>query len=125
LAARIGDADPAASKVAPAALARLVAMVRAREVTPGAAKQVLDRLVEQGGDPQAIVEAEGLGAIGGADELGEIVRRALASDPDAVAKLKAGNMKAIGPIVGFVMRETRGRADGREVNRLVREQLGL
>jgi aspartyl-tRNA(Asn)/glutamyl-tRNA(Gln) amidotransferase subunit B len=34
-------------------------------------------------------------------------------------------MKAIGPIVGFVMRETKGRADGGEVNRLVREQLGL
>ena len=125
LVARIGDGDPADSQVAPDALARLVAMLRAREVTPGVAKQVLDRLVEQGGDPRAIVEAEGLGAIGGADELVEIVRRALASDPDAVAKLKAGNMKAIGPIVGFVMRETRGRADGREVNRLVREQLGL
>ena len=65
------------------------------------------------------------GAIGGGDELAEVVERALASDPDAVAKLKAGNMKAIGPIVGFVMRETKGRADGGEVTRLVREQLGL
>jgi aspartyl-tRNA(Asn)/glutamyl-tRNA(Gln) amidotransferase subunit B len=34
-------------------------------------------------------------------------------------------MKAIGPIVGFVMRETKGRADGGEVTRLVRTQLGL
>jgi aspartyl-tRNA(Asn)/glutamyl-tRNA(Gln) amidotransferase subunit B len=125
LVARIGDGDPAASNVEPAALARLVALVRARAVTPGAAKQVLDVLVERGGDPQAIVEAEGLGAIGGGDQLGEVVRRALASDPDAVEKLKAGNMKAIGPIVGFVMRETKGRADGGEVTRLVREQLGL
>ena len=85
---------------------------------------MLDALVAQGGDPQAIVEAEGLGAIGGGDELAEVVQRALASDPDAVAKLKGGNMKAIGPIVGFVMRETKGRADGGEVTRLVREQLG-
>jgi aspartyl-tRNA(Asn)/glutamyl-tRNA(Gln) amidotransferase subunit B len=125
LVARIGDGDPAGSKVAPAALAKLVALLRAKTVTPGAAKQVLDTLVEGGGDPQAIVEAEGLAAIGGGDELAEVVERALASDPDAVEKLKAGNMKAIGPIVGFVMRETKGRADGGEVTRLVREQLGL
>jgi aspartyl-tRNA(Asn)/glutamyl-tRNA(Gln) amidotransferase subunit B len=125
LVARLGDGDPAASKVEPAALAGLVALLRARRVTPGAAKQVLDVLVAQGGDPQAIVEAEGLGALGGGDELGEVVERALAADPDAAAKLKAGNMKAIGPIVGFVMRETKGRADGGEVTRLVRERLGL
>jgi aspartyl-tRNA(Asn)/glutamyl-tRNA(Gln) amidotransferase subunit B len=106
-------------------LARLVALVRAKKVTQGAAKQVLDRLVERGGDPEAIVEAEGLAAIGGGDELAEIVNRALAADPDAVEKIKAGNMKAIGAIIGFVMRETRGRADGKEVNRLVREQLGV
>jgi aspartyl-tRNA(Asn)/glutamyl-tRNA(Gln) amidotransferase subunit B len=125
LVARLGDGDPAASKVEPAALAQLVGLLRARAITPGAAKQVLDTLVAQGGEPQAIVDAEGLGALGGGDELAEIVQRALASDPDAVAKLKAGNMKAIGPIVGFVMRETKGRADGGEVTRLVRQQLGL
>ncbi len=109
----------------PEALAKLVALVRGKQVTQGAAKQVLDALVAEGGDPQAIVEAQGLGAIGGGDELAEVVARALASDPDAVEKLRAGNMKAIGPIVGFVMRETKGRADGGEVTRLVREQLGL
>jgi aspartyl-tRNA(Asn)/glutamyl-tRNA(Gln) amidotransferase subunit B len=125
LVARIGDADPVASKVEPAALAQLVGLLRARTVTPGGAKQVLDTLVAQGGDPQTIVEAEGLAALGGGDELVEVVQRALAADPDATEKLKAGNMKAIGPIVGFVMRETKGRADGGEVTRLVREQLGL
>ncbi|MGN6189470.1 MAG: Asp-tRNA(Asn)/Glu-tRNA(Gln) amidotransferase subunit GatB [Conexibacter sp.] len=125
LVARVGDGDPAASRVEPAALARLVALLRAKSVTPGAAKQVLDTLVAQGGDPEAIVEAEGLAALGGGDELAEVVQRALDADPDAVEKLKAGNMKAIGPIVGFVMRETKGRADGGEVTRLVREQLGL
>ena len=125
LVARIGDEDPAQSQVAPEAIAKLVGLVRGKQVTQGAAKQVLDKLVADGGDPQAIVEAEGLGAIGGGDELAEVVKRALESDPAAVEKLKAGNMKAIGPIVGFVMRETKGRADGGEVNRLVREQLGL
>jgi aspartyl-tRNA(Asn)/glutamyl-tRNA(Gln) amidotransferase subunit B len=125
LLARLGDGDPAASKVGPGELAALVALVRAKQVTQGAAKQVLDALVADGGDPQAIVEAQGLGAMGGGDELAEVVARALAADPAAVEKLRAGNMKAIGPIVGFVMRETKGRADGGEVTRLVREQLQL
>jgi aspartyl-tRNA(Asn)/glutamyl-tRNA(Gln) amidotransferase subunit B len=126
LVARLGaDADPAESKVEPAAFARLVAMVAAKEVTQGGARQVLDTLVEQGGDPQAIVAAEGLGAVGGADELAPIVEHALAANPDVADKLRTGDMKPIGVIVGHVMRETKGRADGGEVTRLVRRQLGL
>jgi aspartyl-tRNA(Asn)/glutamyl-tRNA(Gln) amidotransferase subunit B len=126
LVSRLGaDADPADSKVEPGALARLVAMVGDRTVTQGAARQVLDRLVAEGGDPQAIVEAEGLGAVGGADELAPIVEQALAANPDVAEKLRGGDMKPIGVIVGHVMRETKGRADGGEVTRLIRAQLGL
>jgi aspartyl-tRNA(Asn)/glutamyl-tRNA(Gln) amidotransferase subunit B len=39
--------------------------------------------------------------------------------------MRQGNAKAIGPIVGHVMRETKGRADGTEVSRLIHEQLGV
>jgi aspartyl-tRNA(Asn)/glutamyl-tRNA(Gln) amidotransferase subunit B len=126
LVSRLGaDADPAGSNVTPEALAKLVALVGARKVTQNAARQVLDKLVADGGDPERIVEAEGLAAVGGADELAPIVQKALEANPDVVEKLRAGDMKPIGVIVGFVMRETKGRADGAEVNRLVREQLGL
>ncbi len=126
LIARIGaDEDPAESNVAPTALATLVGMVSRKEVTQNAARDVLDKLVAQGGDPQAIVEAEGLGAVGGADELAPVVAAALEANPDVASKLKTGDMKPIGVIVGHVMRETKGRADGGEVTRLVREQLGL
>jgi aspartyl-tRNA(Asn)/glutamyl-tRNA(Gln) amidotransferase subunit B len=40
-------------------------------------------------------------------------------------KLRGGDMKPVGVIVGFVMKETKGRADGKEITRLVRELLGL
>jgi aspartyl-tRNA(Asn)/glutamyl-tRNA(Gln) amidotransferase subunit B len=123
---RIGtDADPATSQVSPEALASLVTMVSAKQVSRDAAREVLTRLVAEGGDPQSIVERENLGALSGEDNgLAEIVARALASDPRAAEQVKAGNMKAIGPLVGYVMRETKGRADGGEVTRLIREQLG-
>jgi aspartyl-tRNA(Asn)/glutamyl-tRNA(Gln) amidotransferase subunit B len=125
LVARIEVEDPAQSRVRPSALATLVGMVGERQVTPGAARQVLDRLVTDGGDPRAIVEAEGLGAIGGGETLEPIVQQALDANPDVADKLRGGNMKPIGVIVGFVMRETNGRADGGEVTRIVREKLGL
>ncbi len=119
------DADPAQSKVAPGALAKLVAMVSAKKVTQAGGRQVLDKLVADGGDPAQIVEAEGLGAVGGSDELAPIVEAALAANPDVAEKLRGGDMKPIGVIVGHVMRETKGRADGGEITRLVRTQLGL
>jgi aspartyl-tRNA(Asn)/glutamyl-tRNA(Gln) amidotransferase subunit B len=126
LVARLGDEDPATSNVTPEALARLVTLVGERAVTVGNAKRVLDRLVADGGDPAAIVEAEGLGALGGgADELAALVDAALAANADAADKIRAGNMKAIGAIIGHVMRETKGRADGGEVTRIVRERLGV
>ncbi|HSD76798.1 MAG TPA: Asp-tRNA(Asn)/Glu-tRNA(Gln) amidotransferase subunit GatB [Solirubrobacteraceae bacterium] len=125
LAARLDVDDPADSRVRPAALAALVGMVTRKEVTQGAARQVLDRLVAEGGEPAAIVEAEGLRAIGGGDELEPVVQAALDANPDVVEKLRAGNMKPVGVIVGQVMRETKGRADGGEVTRIVREKLGL
>jgi aspartyl-tRNA(Asn)/glutamyl-tRNA(Gln) amidotransferase subunit B len=126
LVARVGEEDPNASKVRPDALAKLVALVGEKAVTVGNAKLVLDRLVADGGDPAQIVESEGLAAMaGGSDELAPIVDAALAANADAAEKIKAGNMKAIGAIIGHVMRETKGRADGGEVTRIVREKLGL
>ena len=125
LVARIEVEDPAESRVKPAALATLVGLVTERKVTQNAAKQVLDTLVAEGGDPAQIVEREGLGAIGGGDTLEPIVQQALDANPDVVEKLREGNMKPIGVIVGFVMRETKGRADGGEVTRIVRAKLGL
>jgi aspartyl-tRNA(Asn)/glutamyl-tRNA(Gln) amidotransferase subunit B len=122
---RIGsDGDPAQSKVAPESLAALATMVKAREVSRDAAREVLTRLVNEGGDPRAIVEREGLGALTDEDDgLAELVDRAIASDPAAAEKVREGNMKAIGPLVGYVMRETKGRADGGEVTRLIRQRV--
>jgi aspartyl-tRNA(Asn)/glutamyl-tRNA(Gln) amidotransferase subunit B len=118
--------DPGDSRVDPRALAALVGLVSAKRVSVGAGRRVLDKLVADGGsDPLVIVEAEGLAALDGGEELAAIVAAALQANADAAERLRAGNAKAIGPIVGHVMRETKGRADGAEVTRLVHEQLGI
>jgi aspartyl-tRNA(Asn)/glutamyl-tRNA(Gln) amidotransferase subunit B len=117
------EVAPAESKVEPEALARLAGMAERGEVSSGAARQVLATLVAEGGDPAAIVERDGLGQLDDSGELEEIVARAIESDPEAAARVRDGNMRAIGPLVGFVMRETKGRADGGEVTRLITEKL--
>ncbi len=125
---RIGrDADPADSRVSPHALASLAAMVAGKRVSRDAGRDVLTMLVAEGGDPQTIVEREGLQALSGDDQGDEIIAavdRAIAADPDAAAKVRDGNGRAIGALIGPVMRELKGRADGGEVSRLIRERVG-
>jgi aspartyl-tRNA(Asn)/glutamyl-tRNA(Gln) amidotransferase subunit B len=126
LAAELGsDADPAESNVTPEALATIAGMVARKEITRDAGRQVLGILIDKGGDPRAIVESEGLGAIADDGDLAAIVAAAIAADPDAAEQVRAGNNKAIGPLVGYVKRETKGRADGGAVTALIRSQLGL
>ena len=98
-------------------------MVGAKEISAAAGREVLDVLVSEGGDPAALVEAKGL-ARADDDELEAIVDRAIADNPDAVEKIRAGKGQAVGAIVGAVMRETKGRADGGQVQQMIRERLG-
>ncbi len=120
-----GDATASESKVEPAVLAALVSMVQEKKISHGSGKTVLAVLVAEGGEPAAIVEREGLAQISDSGELDSIVAAAIEANPEAAEKIRAGNGKAIGAIVGFVMKESKGRADGGEVNRLIKEKLGL
>jgi aspartyl-tRNA(Asn)/glutamyl-tRNA(Gln) amidotransferase subunit B len=122
---RGGEEDFTNPTVPAASLATLIEMVAARKVSHGSGKAVLAALVAEGGDPAAIVEREGLAQISDSGELESIVAAAVDANPEAAEQVRAGNQKAIGAIVGAVMKETKGRADGGEVNRLIREKLGL
>jgi aspartyl-tRNA(Asn)/glutamyl-tRNA(Gln) amidotransferase subunit B len=128
LAAALRQADgdgPADSKVEPAALAALVIMTQKKEVSHGSAKQVLATLVAEGGDPVAIVKREDLAQISDSGALESIVAAAVEANPKAAEQVRAGNQKAIGAIVGAVMKQTKGRANGAEVTHLIHKQLGI
>src|ERR687897_827772 len=122
LTSRLGDRELADTRLEPAAFAQLVELVAEKKISAGAGREVLDVLIEEGGDPAAVVEAKGLGRAE-SGELEGIVDRAIAENPDAVEKIRAGKGQAIGAIVGAVMRETKGRADGGEVQRMISERI--
>jgi len=123
LAARVAEGDLSATPLEPNAFADLVEMVVDKRISASAGREVLDVLIEKGGDPASVVEAKGLGRAE-SGELEQIVEQAIADNPDAVEKIRAGKGQAVGAIVGAVMRETKGRADGGEVQRMINERIG-
>jgi aspartyl-tRNA(Asn)/glutamyl-tRNA(Gln) amidotransferase subunit B len=118
------EGDPLASKATPASVAALAGLVESNTISHGSGKQVLEKLVAEGGDPAEIVEREGLAQISDSSELDAIVDRAIEAEAEAAEQVRQGNAKAIGRIVGAVMKEAKGRADGGTVTKLIRERLG-
>ena len=110
------------SRVTPAHLRELVSLVSGGEISRSAAKDVLGKTFETGDAPGAIVEREGLSAVGG-DELGGVVDEVISSNPDEAGRVREGDKKVVGFLVGQVMRATRGNADGGRVRELLLEKL--
>ena len=113
----------AGAKVTPAALGALIRLVDAGTINNTVARDVFERMADTGRAPEAIVEAEGLSQIGDAGELELVVRQTLAENPAAVGKYRAGKTGALGFLVGQVMRATRGQANPRVVNELLKAGL--
>jgi aspartyl-tRNA(Asn)/glutamyl-tRNA(Gln) amidotransferase subunit B len=102
---------------------RLVELVAEDEITAKNAREtVLRGMLDEGQDPDAVVEAEGLGKTSG-DEVRAAVREAIEENPDAVADYESGDDGAINYLVGQVMQETGGSADPGQVNQALREEL--
>jgi aspartyl-tRNA(Asn)/glutamyl-tRNA(Gln) amidotransferase subunit B len=102
---------------------RLVELVATEQITAKNAREVVLReMLDEGEDPDAVVEREGLGKTGG-DELAGAVETALADNPDAVEDYHAGEDGALNYLVGQVMGQTGGSADPGDVNRLLRDRL--
>ncbi len=121
---RRGDIPVGESGIAPADLAGLALLVQQGQISHASGKEVLGKMFEEEAGPEEIVEREGLQQISDLDELAGIVDRVIEENPGPADEVRSGNEKAIGALVGAVMRETSGRADGGEVNRLLRERLG-
>jgi aspartyl-tRNA(Asn)/glutamyl-tRNA(Gln) amidotransferase subunit B len=106
-------------------LAELVAMVDEGALSSTMAKQVLAGVFESAGakGPRTVAAERGLEQIGDDDALGAVIDEVVAANADAVAAVRDGNEKAIGALVGQVMRATQGRADPKRTNELLRRAI--
>ncbi len=104
------------------ALAELLQLLAADEISNSAAKTVLDAMWEGKGTAAELVEGLGLKQVGG-EELTQWVDEVIAAHPDEVAQYRAGKTKLLGFFVGQVMKVSQGKAQPREVNEQLRDKL--
>jgi len=109
--------------VSPSNLAALLKMVDGNVISGKIAKEVFAEMVESGEDPENIVSKKGLKQISDTGELDSIIDGIIESNPDKVEAFRNGKEGLIGFFVGQVMQQTRGQANPKVVNQLLREKL--
>jgi len=109
----------AENPVAAGGLRELAALADGGTINGGQAKEVLGAMLETGRAPGEIVKERGLEQVSDTGFLDEIVGRVLAENADAVAKIKAGNDKAINALKGQVMKLSQGKANPAVVGELL------
>jgi aspartyl-tRNA(Asn)/glutamyl-tRNA(Gln) amidotransferase subunit B len=110
-------------KVAPAQLADMVSLVEEGVISGKIAKAVFEEMLETGRDARDIVAEKGLTQISDEEELDAIIAETIAENPKSVEDFRKGKEKAVGFLVGQVMRKTKGRANPQLVNELLLERL--
>jgi len=113
--------DPATLPLDGGALAELIAMVEAGDLSSTAAKQVLEGVLGGEGGPRDVAESRDLIQIRDEGALAEAVASVVAAHPEEMARIAEGDGKLIGFLVGQVMQATGGKADPRRVSELIRE----
>jgi len=109
--------------VTPGALAELLGLIQKGVISDKIGKKVLEQVFREGGSPAEIVEKQGLAQVSDAGELETVVQKVLENNPAEVEKYRSGKKKVFGFLVGQVMRETRGKANPKMVNELLRKIL--
>ena len=110
-------------KLTSESFAGLLGLLQSQSITNAAAKEVLRAAFETGDDPQKIVAERGLGRLEDGDTVLTAVRAAIEANPRAVTDYRAGKVNALKALIGPVMKETRGRANPQEVERLLQSEL--
>jgi glutaminyl-tRNA synthetase len=119
----LGDRTLSSLPFGGAAIGRLAALVDSGRISRRAAKDVLARMVEIGGEPEALVAAMGLEKVSDSEALGAIIESVLSGRPDKVAEYRGGKKGLIGFFVGEVMKQTGGAADPAKAKLLLSERL--
>jgi len=111
------------SKVTPEKMAALLESQAAGKISGKMAKVVFEEMFNTGKDPAEIIKEKGMVQISDTGALAAIIDKVIAANPQSVEDYRAGKEKAIGFLVGQVMKETKGQANPGVVNELLKQKL--
>lgn len=111
------------SPITPSQLAALLKLIQGEVISGKIAKAVFEEMYRTGRSPEVIIQEKGLVQITDREELNQIVDQVLAENPGPVSDFQAGKDKALTALVGAVMRMTKGKANPKLINDLLREKL--
>ena len=106
-------------------LARLLKLIDDGTISGKIAKAVFDEMAKSGKPPQQIVEEKGLVQITDTHAIDDVVAKVISSNPKEVEAYQNGKTKLLGFFVGQVMKETRGKANPKMVNEILRKKLEM
>ncbi len=111
------------SPVAPAALARMISLIQDGTISGRIAKTVLEEMVASGQSADEIVKERGLVQVTDSGVIDEWILTVIEQNPGPVEDLRGGKDKALGFLVGQVMKLSRGKANPQLVNQLIRKHI--
>ena len=115
--------EPADIKFSPKNLAKLIELADAGTINSSVAKEVFERVFAEDVDPAKYVEDHGLKTVNDEGALRTLAEEVIAKNPKAVEDFKGGKEKALGALVGQIMKAMKGKANPGMVNELLREML--
>ncbi len=118
-----GGLSVATSPIDAPTLGLLVKRIEDKTISGKAAKEVLDYMMEHGGDVDAVIETLGLKQVSDSGAIEKMVDEILAANPDKVAEYKGGKEKLFGFFVGQVMKASKGSANPQAVNEVLKQKL--
>jgi aspartyl-tRNA(Asn)/glutamyl-tRNA(Gln) amidotransferase subunit B len=116
--------DIDASRVAPPALAGLLARIVDQTISGKIAKDVFEAMWSVGGDADSIIAAKGLKQISDSGAIDAAIDAVMAANPAQLAEYRSGKDKLFGFFVGQVMKATQGKANPAQLNELLKAKLG-
>ena len=115
--------EPEDLKFSPENLAKLIDLVDGGTINNKTAKEVFEVVFKEDADPEAYVEEHGLKSVNDEGALRAVIEEIVAANPQSVADYKGGKQKAMGFLVGQMMRAMKGKADPGSVNKILKEIL--
>ena len=113
------------SPISPHNLASLLKLIDDGVISGKIAKTVFDEMAQTGKPPKEIVEEKGLVQVTDVSAIDEVVSAVISRCPKEVEEYKNGKTKLLGFFVGQVMKETKGKANPKIVNEILKDKLGV